>query len=189
MTALRRSELALMHRLDCLATSVQDEVAASRSYWEELRAALATQRASRPPRARMVRRSQCLHHASHISFCMAQACQTQACDPSTGPDRAGMLRGVVSRERRGCFSELAVITAAVARAPGSAPMLRPVAADSTIMQANGRCRVVSLPDSSKCCGGWPRGPGSRPNPHGRGPSALKLCTPSLWGTPPPPIPT
>ena len=39
-TALRRSEPALMQWLDCLAASVQDEVAASCGYWEELRAAL-----------------------------------------------------------------------------------------------------------------------------------------------------
>jgi hypothetical protein len=41
-----------------------------------------------------------------------------------------MLRGVVSRERRAWFSELADITAAVAHAPGSAATLRPVAAES-----------------------------------------------------------
>ena len=49
-TALRRSEPALMQRLDCLVASVQDEVAASCGYWEELCAALAMQRASRPGR-------------------------------------------------------------------------------------------------------------------------------------------
>ena len=132
MTALRRSEPALVQRLDCLAASVQDEVSASRGYWEELRAALAVQHASRPAHVRVVRRSQCLHCAAICAGrkLLAQAWQTRACDPSAGPDRAGMLRGVVSRERRAWFSELADITAAVAHAPGSAATLRPVAAES-----------------------------------------------------------
>ena len=51
-TALRRSEPALVRRLDRLAASVQDEVAASRGYWEGLRAALAARRASRPAHVR-----------------------------------------------------------------------------------------------------------------------------------------
>ena len=128
MATLRRSEPALMLRLGCLAASAQDEVVASRGYWEELRAALAAQRASRPPRVRVVRRSKCLRRVSCKLF--AQAWQTRACDPSAGPDRAGMLRGAVSRERRDWFSELADITAAVARAPGSAAVLRLEAAES-----------------------------------------------------------
>ena len=125
-TTLQRPELALMQRLDWLAASVQDEVVASCDYWEELRAALAEQRASRPTRVRVVRRSQCLHRVSRKL--LAQAWQTRTCDPSTGPASAGMLRGVVSRARRDWFSELANIT--VAHAPGSATALRPVAAES-----------------------------------------------------------
>ena len=81
--------------------------------WEELRAALAAQHASCPARVRVVRRSQCLHRVS--PKLLAQAWQTRACDSSTGPDRAGMLRGVVSRERRHWFSELADVTVAVLR--------------------------------------------------------------------------
>ena len=111
-----------------MAASVKDEVAASHGYWEELREALAAQRASRPGHMRVVRRSQCLHHASRKL--LAQAWQTRACDPSTGPDRAGIPCGVVSRERRDWFSELADIPVAVTRAPGSTAVLRPVAAES-----------------------------------------------------------
>ena len=153
---------------------------------------------------RVVRRSQCLHRASRKL--LAQAWQTRACDPSTGPDRAGMLRGVVSRECHDWFSELADITVAVAHAPGLAAVLRPVAAEkekekekegllpvrglnipkadsrsaaslATPVAAESRADLlvcIFLSVSSKCCAGWPRGPGSRPNPHGRGPSALKL---------------
>ena len=62
-TALRRSEPALIQQLDCFVASVQDEVAASHGYWEELRAALAAQRASRPEHVRVVRHLQCLHCA------------------------------------------------------------------------------------------------------------------------------
>ena len=97
-TVLRRSDPALMQRLDCLATSVHDGVAASRGYWEELRAVLAAQHASRPAYVRVVCCSQCLHHAGRKL--LVQAWQTRACDPSVGPDRAGMLLGVVSCERR-----------------------------------------------------------------------------------------
>ena len=43
-----------MQRLDCLVVSVQDEVDASRDYWEKLHAALAAQRASRPRRVCVV---------------------------------------------------------------------------------------------------------------------------------------
>ena len=127
-TALRRSEPALMQRLDCLAALVQDEVAALRGYWEELRAALAARRASRPAYVRVVRRAQCLHRAGRKL--LAQAGQTRACDPSVGPDRAGMLRGVVSRARRDWFSDVADFAVVVSRAPGSAAVLRPVAAES-----------------------------------------------------------
>ena len=111
-----------------VAESAQDEVAASRSYWVELCAALAAQRPSRPAHVRVVRRSQCSHHAGRKL--LAQAWQTRACDPSADPHCAGMLRGVVSRERRAWFSELADINVAVAHAPGSAAVLRLVAAGS-----------------------------------------------------------
>ena len=64
--ALRRSEPALVQRLDSLAVSVQEEVVTLRDYWEELLAEMTTQRALRPARARarVVRRSQCLHRGS-----------------------------------------------------------------------------------------------------------------------------
>ena len=117
-----------MQQLECLAASVQDEVAALCGYWEELHAALAAQRASRPACVRVVRRSQCLYFVS--CKLLAQACQTQVCDPSTRPNCAGMLRGTVICERRDWFSELADVTVAVARAPGSAAVLRPVTAKS-----------------------------------------------------------
>ena len=67
-------------------------------YWEELLAALATQRASRPARVCVVRRSQCLHRASRKL--LMQAWQTWAYNPLTGPACVGMLKRIVSRERR-----------------------------------------------------------------------------------------
>ena len=60
-----------------IAEAVQDAVSASRDYWEELRAVLVAQRAARPARARVVRRSQCLHRADVASLILAQARQTQ----------------------------------------------------------------------------------------------------------------
>ena len=63
---------------------------------------LVAQRAAHPARARGLRRSPCLHCRRHKL--PAQAWQTWACDFSTGPACAGMLRGVVSRERRALFS-------------------------------------------------------------------------------------
>ena len=121
-TVLRRSDPALMQGLDCLATSVHNGVAASRGYWEELRAVLAAQHASRPAHVRVVCCSQCLHHAGRKL--LVQAWQTRACDPSVGPNRAGMLLDVVSCKRRDG------ITAAVTHAPRSATMLQLVAAES-----------------------------------------------------------
>ena len=75
-------------------------------------------------------RSVCIVRA--VRTLLVQAWQTQVCDPSAGPTNcAGMLRGVISYERRApWFSELADITVAVAHAPRSAAALRPVAAGS-----------------------------------------------------------
>jgi hypothetical protein len=108
VTALRRSSPGLAQRLDGLAAAVQDAVQESRAFWTELCTALAAQRAARPPRARVVRSSLCLHRRQRKL--LAKAWQTRACDPSTGPARAGLLRGVVSRERRALFSDAIVPT-------------------------------------------------------------------------------
>ena len=115
---------ALMQRLDCLAASVQEEMVASRNYWEELRAEMAAQRARRPACARVVRRSQCLHRG--CCKLLAHAWQTRACDPSTGPACAGMLRDTVSRACRDCFSEPARDSCG----DWTAAALRPAAAES-----------------------------------------------------------
>jgi hypothetical protein len=102
VAALRRSLPSLAQRPDCLAAAVQDAVQESRAFWMELCAVLAAQRAARPTRARVVRSSLCLHRRQRKL--LTKAWQTRACDPSTGPACAGLLRGVVSRERRALFS-------------------------------------------------------------------------------------
>ena len=131
VTALRRSSPGLAQRLDCLAAAVQDAVQVSRAFWAELCAALTAQRAARPTRARVVRSSLCLHRRQRKL--LAKAWQTRACDPSTGPACAGLLRGVVSRERRALFSnavELADVLAMGGAARVFSAALRPASAES-----------------------------------------------------------
>ena len=79
----------------------------------------------------MVRSSLCLHRRQRKL--LTKAWQTRACDPSTGPACAGLLRGVVSRERRALFSgvvELADVLAMGGAARDLSAALRPASAES-----------------------------------------------------------
>ena len=79
----------------------------------------------------VVRSSQCLHRGRRKL--PVKAWQTRACNPSTRPACAGLLRGVVNRKRRALFSDVIELTG-MASADGSArdpsAALRPAAAES-----------------------------------------------------------
>ena len=131
VAALRRSSPGLAQRLDCLAAAVQDAVQESRAFWMELCTVLTAQRAARPAQARVVRSSLCLHRRRRKL--LMTAWQTRACDPSTRPACAGLLRGVVSRERRALFSgvtELADVLTAGNAARDFSVALQPASAES-----------------------------------------------------------
>ena len=93
-----------MQRLECLADKVQSALRASRDYWLEMVEVLTEQRESRPARIRVVRSSQCLHRRRRRLT--QKAWQPRAYDPDTRPACAGLVRGVVSRDRRALFSDI-----------------------------------------------------------------------------------
>ena len=106
VAALRRSSPDLARTLKSRAAEVQAAVEASWAYWLEMAELLAAQRQARPARLRVVRRSQCLHHR-HRRLA-TKGWQPRAYDPDTKPACAGLLRGVVSRDRRALFSDITV---------------------------------------------------------------------------------
>ena len=131
MTALRRSTPGLAQRLDCLAEAIQDAVRESRIFWTELAAVLAELCAARPARTRVLQTSQCLHRGKRKL--LVNAWQTCACDPATRPACAGLVRGVVSRERRSYFSsvdELVGVATAGGGAQDPSAALRPASTES-----------------------------------------------------------
>ena len=131
MTTLRQSPPGLAQRLDCLAAAVLDAVQESRAFWTELCVALTAQRTAQPTRAQVVRSSLCLHWWQRKL--PMKAWQPRACNPSTGPACAGLLRGVVSHEGRALFSnavELAGVLAMGGAARDFSAALRPAPVES-----------------------------------------------------------
>ena len=106
MAALRQSSPDLARMLECRAAEIQAAVAASRAYWLELEGLLTAQHQARPARLRVVRRSQCLHHRRRRL--VTKGWQPRAYNPDTKPACAGLMRGVVSRNRRALFSDITV---------------------------------------------------------------------------------
>ena len=106
MVALRRSPPSLVRRLERRAAEIQTAVKTSRDYWLEMATVLAEQREARPAHLRVVRSSQCLHHGRRRLA--ARGWQPRAYDPDTKLACAGLVRGVVSRDRRALFSDITV---------------------------------------------------------------------------------
>ena len=178
VAALRRSTPGLAQRLCCLADAVEDAVRESRTFWLKLAAALAEQRAARPAHTRLVRTSQCLHCGKRKL--LAKAWQTRAYDPATRPACAGLVRGVVSRERRAHFQASTSWSTSRSLAEARETLLsrfgrrlRSPASTSIIMQADVRCGPFSkfAVLSPKRCDTRPRGLGSKQSARAR-PGAL-----------------
>ena len=106
MVALRQSSPDLMQKLKCHAAEIQTAMQASRDYWLEMATVLAEQHKARPAHLRVVRSLQCLHHGRQRLA--ARGWQPHAYDPDTKPACAGLMRGVVSRDRRALFSDITI---------------------------------------------------------------------------------
>ena len=145
---------------------------------EQLCHAVTAHLGARPARTRLVRTSQCLHHGRRKL--MAKAWQTHACDPATRPACAGLVRGVVSRERRAHFQASTSWSTSRSLAEARETLLsrfgrrlRSPASTSIIMQADVRCGPFSkfAVLSPKRCDTRPRGLGSKQSARAR-PGAL-----------------
>ena len=106
MAALRRSSPDLARTLERCAAEIQAAVEASRAYWLEMAGLLAAQRQVWPARLRVVRASQCLHHRRRRLA--KKGWQPRSYDPDTKPACAGLMRGVVSCDRRALFADITV---------------------------------------------------------------------------------